>query len=122
MAATANCCMREYRRLSTRNYGLSVVPDWLRAVDVSVGDTIGIDRTTTDGGERCFVLRLTDYDVDRVDFEVKVRDQNGSCIISVPKLVAEWAALERGERVYFERSVDGREGRVQDTQQLRLKP
>jgi hypothetical protein len=119
MVATANCCMRKYRRLSTRNYGLSVVPEWLRAVDVEVGDRIGIDRARTDTGEPCFVLRLTDYDADRVDFEVKVRDQNGSSIISVPQLVEEWTDLERGEDVYFSRSADGREVRVHDTQQLR---
>ncbi len=112
--------MRKYRQLSTRNYGLSLVSEWLGAVDVEVGDRIGIDRATTDAGDPCFVLRLADYDADRVDFEVQVRDQHGTSIISVPELVAEWAALERGERVYFERSADGREVRIHDTQQLRL--
>jgi hypothetical protein len=62
--------MRKSRQLSTRNYGLSLVPDWLRAVDVDPGNTIGIDRAMTDAGEACFVLRLVDYDASRVDFEL----------------------------------------------------
>jgi hypothetical protein len=112
--------MRKYRQLSTRNYGLSLIPEWLQAAGVDVGDTIGVDRSKTDGGEPGFVLRLADYDADRVDFEVEVREQGGSSVISVPQLVEEWADLKRGEPVYFARSADGREVRIHDTQKLRL--
>jgi hypothetical protein len=120
MAATANCCMRKYREISTRNYGLSLVPEWLQAAGVDVGDTIGVDRSTTDAGEPCFVLWLAGYDADHVDFEVEVREQGGSSVISVPQLVEAWADLERGQQVYFARSTDGREVRIHDTQKLRL--
>jgi len=77
-------------QLGTRQYGISIDPDWLADAGVGAGDTVGLNRREGDLTERAATLHLGEYDPSTVDYEKELKKRGGSTVVSLPKGIQMW--------------------------------